>query len=282
MKTTIKMLGLFVLIGFSFFYTDKVLTVIREEDDIMIELTSVMDIYKVDSVDAKVIGNTIIPGLSGKVINIDKSYNKMKQVGMFNKNLIIYDNIKPVISIQNNKDKFIVSGNNNKQMVSIIFILNNDTNLDNINKILDNKGVIANYFVDYNYLVTNSTKIKEINHHEFYSYGDNGKYTPDNLLFSNNLISRIKDNLAIYCLSSNMKKDVLEICSKNNLYTITPSIIGGKNPYTMVKNNLKSGSIILLELNQETLRELSIIIDYIKGKGLSISPLSKLLSEELT
>ena len=50
----------------------------------------------------------------------------------------------------------------------------------------------------------------------------------------------------------------------------------------MVKNNLKSGSIILLELNQETLKELSIIIDYIKGKGLSISPLSKLLSEDLT
>ena len=52
MKTTIKMLGLFVLIGFSFFYTDKVLTVIREEDDFMIELTRVMDIYKIDSVDA--------------------------------------------------------------------------------------------------------------------------------------------------------------------------------------------------------------------------------------
>ena len=45
MKNLVKLLGLFVLIGFSFFYTDKVLNVIREEDKVMIELTSVIDVY---------------------------------------------------------------------------------------------------------------------------------------------------------------------------------------------------------------------------------------------
>lgn len=279
MKNLVKMLGLFVLIGFSFFYTDKVLNVIREEDKVMIELTSVIDVYKEDAVDAKVVGNTIIPGIKGRVINVDKSYNKMKQLGIFNKNLIIYDDVEPSISISNNKDKFIISANSNKKMVSILFILDNDKRLDTINKILDSKGVSANYFVDYNYLVNNSTKIKEIKTHEFYSYGDNGEYRPDNLLFSNNLISRIKDNDAIYCLSLDMNIDTLKMCSNNNLYTIIPSIIGGNRPYTNVKTNLISGSIILLDLNNETINELSIIIDYIKGKGLSIGPLSKLLSE---
>lgn len=279
MKNLVKLLGLFVLIGFSFFYTDKVLNVIREEDKVMIELTSVIDVYKEDAVDAKVVGNTIIPGIKGRIINVDKSYNKMKQLGIFNKNLIIYDEVEPSISISNNKDKFIISGNSNKKMVSILFILDNDKRLDTINKILNSKGVSANYFVDYNYLVNNSTKIKDIKTHEFYSYGDNGEYRPDNLLFSNNLISRIKDNDAIYCLSLDMNIDTLKMCSNNNLYTIIPSIIGGNRPYTNVKTNLTSGSIILLELNNETINELSIIIDYIKGKGLSISPLSKLLSE---
>ena len=245
----------------------------------MIELTSVIDVYKEDAVDAKVVDNTIIPGIKGRIINVDKSYNKMKQLGIFNKNLIIYDEVEPSISISNNKDKFIISANSNKKMVSILFILDNDKRLDTINKILDSKGVSANYFVDYNYLVNNSTKIKEIKTHEFYSYGDNGEYRPDNLLFSNNLISRIKDNDAIYCLSLDMNIDTLKMCSNNNLYTIIPSIIGGNRPYTNVKTNLTSGSIILLELNNETINELSIIIDYIKGKGLSISPLSKLLSE---
>ena len=282
MKSIIKMIGLFALIGFSFFYTDKVIEVIREEDEIMIELTSVIDIYKVEPVNATIVGNTIIPGLEGRTINITKSYNKMKFNGLFNKNLIIYDNILPDTSIQNNKDKFIVKGNNNKQMISLIFILDNDKYFSTINNILNSKEVIANYFVDYFYLINNSTMIKEIESHEFYSYGDNGEYTPDNLLFSNNLLSRIRNKEAIYCLSSNMNKDVLSLCRKNNLYTITPTIIGDKNPYTMVKNNLSSGSIILLNMNNETVNELSTIIDYIKGKGFKIGALSTLLSEDIT
>lgn len=282
MKNIIKLIGLFALIGFSFFYTDKVIEVIREEDEIMIELTSVIDIYKVEPVNATIIGNTIIPGLKGRTINITKSYNKMKINGLFNKNLIIYDNILPNTSIENNKDKFIVKGNNNKQMISLIFILDNDKYFNTINNILNSKEVIANYFVDYTYLINNSTMIKEIENHEFYSYGDNGEYTPDNLLFSNNLLSRIRGNDAIYCLSSNINKDVLSLCSKNNLYTITPTVIGSINPYAMVKNNLSSGSIILLNMNNETINELSTIIDYIKGKGFKIGALSTLLSEELT
>ena len=281
MKNIIKMIGLFSLIGFSFFYTDKILEVIKNEDEIMIELTSVEDIYRVLPVNANVLGNTIIPGLNGRDINVNESYKKMKSNGLFNKNLIIYDEVLPSISIHNNKDKFIVRGNNNKQMVSIVFVLDNDKYFDKVNEILNNKEIIANYFVSYAYLINNSTKIKEVSNHEFYSYGDNGKYTSDNLLFSNNLISRIKDNMAVYCLAKNMEEEILSLCSENNLYTVVPTIISDNNPYTILKDNLSSGSIILLSMNQETVAELSTIIDYIKGKGFKIGGLSTLLSEEL-
>ena len=279
MKSTLKIIGLFILIGFSFFYTDKVIQVIREEDKIMIELTSIEDTYRKEAVDATIIGNTIIPGLNGSVINIDDSYNKMKNLGIFDKNLLIYNDIVPNISITNNKDKFIVKGNNNKQMVSIIFIMDNDKYLDDINKILSLKQVKANYFVTYSYLINNSTKIKDIDH-EFYSYGDNGLYSNDNLLFSNNLLTRIKNNNAIYCLAKDMEENILNICNKNNLYTVTPSIIGSTNPYNTIKDKLTSGSIILLSMKKETMNELSTIIDYIKGKGLKIDTLSNLLSEK--
>lgn len=281
MKNIVKMIGLCTLIGFSFFYTDKVIEVIREEDKIMIELTSIEDIYKTEAVDANIVGNTITPGLEGRVINIDESYKKMKNSGQFNKNLIIYDIVSPNNSIHNNKDKFIIKGNNNKQMVSIIFILDNDNYFDKIEAITKKKDIKANYFVNYSYLINNSTKIKENVGNEFYSYGDNGEYTPDNLLFSNNLISRIRNLDAKYCLTINMNENVLNLCSKNNLYTITPTIIGDKSPYNTIKNNLNSGSIILLNMNSETINELPTIIDYIKGKGLKIEGLSKLLSEEL-
>ena len=77
MKNILKIIGLFVLIGFSFFYTDKVVEVIREEDSIMIELQEVKDIYKIDAVSANVVSNTIIPGVNGRVVNIDKSYKEI-------------------------------------------------------------------------------------------------------------------------------------------------------------------------------------------------------------
>lgn len=281
MKNIVKTIGLFILIGFSFFYTDKVIEVIRDEDEIMIELVSIEDIYRIDAIDANIIGNTIIPGLNGRNINLDLSYDKMKVNGVFNKNLLIYDVIMPDVSIHNNKDKFIISGNNNKQMVSIIFILDDDMYFNDINNLFKSKDAVVNYFVTYSYLINNSTKIKEVDGGEFYSYGDNGKYMSDNLLFSNNLISRIRDNNAIYCLSDNMDDEVLELCKKNNLYTVVPTIIGNQTPYKLIKSKLSSGSIILLSINSETMGELSTIIDYIKGKGYKIDGLSKLLSEEL-
>ena len=47
MKKIIKLIGLFVLIGFSFFYTDKILEVIRQEDKIMIMLNDIKDNYEI-------------------------------------------------------------------------------------------------------------------------------------------------------------------------------------------------------------------------------------------
>lgn len=280
MKNIIKLLGLIVLITFSFFYTDKVINVIREEDTIMIELQNKKDLYKIDAINANISDNTIIPGLNGRVVNIDKSYKQLKQVGTFNKNSLVYDNITPSVSITNNKDKYIVKGNSIKQMVSIIFILENNNYLDSINQISLNKDITFNFFVDYNYLIENTTTIKELANNEFYTYGSNGKYTPDNLLFSNNLISRISNNSAIYCLNEKKDNTMLELCNKNDLYTITPTLVIKDNAYNKIKNNLESGSIILLKMTKDNVNNLELIIDYIKGKGMKIEGLSKLLTED--
>lgn len=281
MKNIIKLIGLFTLIGFSFFYTDKVIEVIQDEDEIMIKLKEIKDDYYIEPINATVLSNTIIPGIKGREINIEASYKKMRELGIFSTSKIIYNEIDPDIRLENNKDKFIVLGNSTRGNISLIFILNNDKYFTTIDKVLTDKNIIANFFVDYTYLINNSTSIKENSHHEYYSYGNNGKYEPDTILFSNNLISRISNNDAIYCLSSNMSKDILELCSKNNLYTINPNIIGDKTPYKVIKTHLTSGSMILLRMNKETTNELSTIIDYIEGRGYKIVGLSKLLSENL-
>lgn len=280
MKNITKMIGLLTLIAFSFFYSDKVITVIKEQDPIMIELENIKGKYYTLATDAVIEEDTIIPGLYGKQINIDKSYSNMKTIGKFTANAIEYEEIIPNVTLKKNKDKYIIAGNPEKQMVSLIFILNSDNYFNKLETIIKNKNIEVNYFVDYNYLVKNSTEIKNINNNEIYSYGNNGEYTPDNLLFSNNLINRITNNNTIYCLSKTKNKKVLSLCSSYDLYTIIPSITVIGDPYSDVKNNLKSGSIILLNIDNKTLNQLEIIIDYIQGKGLKIATLSKLLSEE--
>ena len=281
MKKIIKLMGLFILIVFSFFYTDKVASVIRDEDSLMIEIRNVENLYKVNPVDGIIDNNTIIPGLSGKKINIDKSYKKMREIGTFDKKFIVYDTIKPNVSISNNKDKFIIKGNNNKQMISLVFILDDNRYLDMVENIANEKEVFINYFVTSNYLISNSTVVAALENREVYNYGNDGKYSPDNIIFANNLISRITKNDAIYCLSTSLNKSVLELCSNNNLYTILPNIIVNNNLFSSVKDNISSGSIVLIKLNNSNIKELGVTIDYIKGKGLKIGGLSSLLNESL-
>lgn len=281
MKKIIKLMGLFILIVFSFFYTDKVASVIRDEDSLMIEIRNVENLYKVNPVDGIIDNNTIIPGLYGKKINIDKSYKKMREIGTFDKKFIVYDTIKPNVSISNNKDKFIIKGNNNKQMISLVFILDDNRYLDMVENIANEKEVFINYFVTSNYLISNSTVVAALENREVYNYGNDGKYSPDNIIFANNLISRITKNNAIYCLSTSLNKSVLELCSDNNLYTILPNIIVNNNLFSSVKDNISSGSIVLIKLNNSNIKELGVTIDYIKGKGLKIGGLSSLLNESL-
>lgn len=281
MRNIIKLLGLGTLVVFSFFYTDKVIEVIREEDNIMVELKELESLYEVDAVDASVVFNTIVPGINGRKINLDKSYKEMKSIGVVNKNMLVYDVVKPSVSISDNRDKFIIMGNPLRNMVSLVFILDDDKYLERLEEVVDSKGIVINYFVDYDFLINNSTVIKGMSDREFYSYGGGGEYTPDNLLFSNNLITRISSNEAFLCLDTTMDSGVIKLCSDNELYTVTPSLVIDKDIYKNIKDNLVSGSIILIDMSKDNISNLGIVIDYIRGKGLEIKGLSELISEEL-
>ena len=50
-------------------------------------------------------------------------------------------------------------------------------------------------------------------------------------------------------------EDIIKLCSNNNLYTITPSIVVKKDFYKTIKENLSSGSIILIDINNSIVAE---------------------------
>jgi hypothetical protein len=165
-------------------------------------------------------------------------------------------------------------------MVSLVFILKDDTYLQELYKIVSNKGIKINFFIDYNFLNSNSNLLKELDNTAFYSYGIEGEYSPDTLLFSNNLIQRITKNNPNYCLTENKNNSILELCSNNKMFTIIPTINIKNNIYNEIKSNVTSGSIILIDINSENLKGLDISIDYIKGKGLEFEYLEELLTEK--
>lgn len=118
MKKYFEFFGIFILALFSFYYSNKTATVLKDTDEIMIRLKKV---DKVLPQDAYIDGNYITPGISGKVVDLSKSYDAMKRVGSFISDLIVYKKVEPKTSISNIYNKYIKSGNESKNEISLIF-----------------------------------------------------------------------------------------------------------------------------------------------------------------
>ena len=268
----IKLLGLICLMCFTFIYTEKIINVSIEQDEIMIKIKEVESNYKIEPIDATIKEDTIIPGNIGKQIDIDKTYKKMKQLGYFEESLIEYENIYPNISIYNNYNKYIISGNTKNKQVSLIYIIDNDKTIDNILNIINNKNIPISFFIDSTFLNNNIDILNKLKTYEIYNYGNNGKYTKDNLIISNNIINNKTNNNSTFCLFIDKDNESLNNCSNIKMLSIIPSIKGN---YNNIKNNLKNGSIIQITNSNE----LSNIIDFIENKGYVITPLSNLIKE---
>lgn len=265
MKNIFNYFFLISLVFFSFFYTDKVINIINKKDPLMVEITKQKDKYKVEPTEAIITENTVIPGIEGKEIDVNKSYEKMKTEGVFREQSIIYNKVTPTNSISNNKDKYIIKGNNNKQEVSIIVIVDKNNTIDKIYNI-DN----ITLFIDSKYLtIDNLNKIKS---KDIYSYGNKGVYNNELLLSDNTLIKRKNNKVPLYCLSKEKNEDTLNICNNNDMYVVIPNIVGD---LLNIKKSISKGSIILLE----DLNNINLIIRYINSKGYQIVPLGTLLKE---
>ena len=77
-KKLLRPFLIILLVGFSFFYTDKSIDLIRESDPLMKQIKNTNYKYQQEPVDAKIEGNTIIPGLTGK--EIDELNTKLKDL----------------------------------------------------------------------------------------------------------------------------------------------------------------------------------------------------------
>lgn len=275
MKKTFQMIGLISLTCFSFFITEKTATVVNNMDDIMIEIKEKKDEYKSDPIDAIIDENTIIPGVNGKEVNINKSYKNMKTNGYFSEKLFIYDYTKPKISLTDNIDKYIIKGNPSKRMVSLIFKLYGEDNIDDILSIINNYGIKATFFVDYAWFTNNNDLIKQMidKGHIISPLMDN--YTDSNFEWIDMVVKKINKQSVVFCYSVEDNKENIEACKLRGNYTIRPIVISDKTPLVDVKSKIESGSLFVLSTNFEVKKELSTIIIYIKSKGYKLTNLEE-------
>lgn len=278
MNKIVYRLLIVLLMIFSFYYTNKIIEFLKEKDPIMKDIKKTTNKYKIDSIDALVVGNSIVPGKKGKDIDYKKTYSRMKQYGAYNEVLTVLKDIKPVVSIDDNYDKYIISGNKEKRSVALVFKVYKDTDIDSILRILENEKTKANFFVDGTYLENNIIKLKSMKKHELEILSYYNSY--DRSLFETSIsyLENVTGKGVKYCYSEN-NNEILNLCSKLKLHTIMPSLIIKNNLYKEVKSNLDNSIIISIDVNNYNIKELSTTIDYIKSKGYKILLLRDLLSE---
>lgn len=280
MRKIFEGIGLLALLLVSFIYTEKTMTVIKENDEVMVHLKSVADSYYIKPIEAIINEDEFIPGINGRKVDINKSYDKMKQIGSFTESLLVFEDVKPENTISKNVDKYITSGNKEKNMISLLFLIYEDSDVNSLINILNKRNTKATLFIDGMWLEHNNERINEISkNYEIGNLSYDGNYTDPSFPWVDIVIKNVINQGYSYCLMQEKNKDYLDVCKINNNVTIYPSIYIKSNGLATLKQNIKSGNLIAIEVNDNVLGELNSMISYIESKGYTISSLKEHLQE---
>ncbi len=234
-----------------------------------------------DAINAKVEGDYLIPGYNGLVIDLETSFNKMKGYGSYNEALLVFEEVEPTISIDDYYDKYISSGNGISTNIALVFTVDDSSYTDNLLDILKEMNAVGTFFIDGKFTDSNSLFVSQAvvngNEVEVLSYDK----AFDELLFKASIdkIKTLTSTTPKYCYATYDNEEVLNLCSKLSMHTIIPTLRLDSNIYSDAKGNLRSGSIISVKLTEENVKELKVLINYIKQRGFTLVTLDTLLNE---
>ncbi len=251
-----KYFGIVAIMLFSFYYTDKIANLVLEKNELYQKIASLKDNYKTESVGAVITDDYIIPGLVGSEVNVLDSYYNMKNINVFNEYYLVYQDILPQVSLENNMDKIIKQGNPLKN--SVAFILEEDE-------------TILNYFLD-NYIkadvLINLENYNKYSNLELINNDLKNYEKVENLLNNKNL----NQNL---CVLNSFNND---ICREKKKYLIEPKLFDNSN-FLELKKNINKGDIYLIKKGTK-LENIKLFIKDLAFKDLNIIYLSELISEK--
>ena len=254
MQKFVKGLGLISLMLFSFYYTEKIALYMRLKTTLMQDIIKLQHKKNIKPVSAIISDNYIIPGINGLEIDINSSYSNMNINNKIDEKLLYYKQVKPYISLEDNKDKIINKGNPTKKSLSII---------------IDDKDLLTffiNHNIKCNYLI-NTIPPKYFKNVEYVNDGIDNYSQIEKSLNKNNL----NHNLCI--INNNNEK----VCHLNNKYLIKPSYIINNSNIVAYLKKISSGDI--LYINNLSIDNVKILLKEIDYHNHKIAYLSTLISE---
>ncbi|MBQ6285513.1 MAG: hypothetical protein IJK67_04315 [Bacilli bacterium] len=265
MKNYYKYLFLCIITVFSFYYVNKIIELSEKNNTLLVSINKYADENNYKCREGSISEEGIVLGLSGLIVNMDKSYNNMKGLG-FRKELIEYDEDKCILNKDNNLDKYIIKGNDYENNISLVVDVDNGKYFNKMIKLGENKNVEINVLMNYNMLKNNIDVIE--NHSNILFKGNNDKEL-------NNFISILHNEF--FCVKTN-DFDVIDICKEKRLNSIKIIDYIDSNLLSNTKKILDKGKIIFIKETKLNLDELSSTINYIESRGYNIVNINKLLS----
>lgn len=251
-----RLIGIMSLLVFSFYLTDIVTELAINTNPLMESIKKHSNDYYTKSVSAIINDNTIIPGINGKKVNEMESFLNMKDFGTFNNNYLIYDEIKPEVSIEDNIEKIIISGNKNLRQISLL--------------IKDNKVIL-------DYLKQNNLKYsKLINVDSSLDINENINIENEKDKFDdlNIILNKKKLNKKICIINfSNIYG-----CKKNSYYLVKPNIYLKNSNIVSMINYIENGNIIFID-DYLTLENFKLFQNKVINRDINFVYLSEIIEE---
>lgn len=281
MKKSFQIFGIITLLVGSFIYNERVGIVSKLNDDLLTEIEDKQNQYQSTSVEAIIKNDTIIPGKNGREVDVKKTYAKMRQIGYFDEKLLVYKPKEVKKTLKNNKDKYIISGNKSEKKLTLIFKVNNKTNLNEIIRILDKTNTKATFFIESSFVEKNYNLVIRLikKGHTIGNLSKNEDYSHPDFVWMKTIVTNTGKQKYNYCYAKAKSKTTLKNCKLQDSYTIIPTIQIKDRPFINTKNNISKGSLISLEVTKELETELENIINYITSRGYQIVSLEQELKE---
>ena len=241
-----------------------------------------------------------MPGRNGLKVNVEKSYERMKERDTFQESFLVFEQVKPDVTLKDLPAAPIYRGHPKKQMVALL--INVSWGTEHIYPILNTlkeHDVKASFFIEGKWAKENIELVKAIaeqghligNH--AYNHPDMARLTAqentEQIKQTNEILKAITEETVEWFAppSGSYTEEVVKIAHDMNMQTIlwTVDTIDWKNPSVSVMNqrvmrNIHPGAMILMHPTKSVEQGLDALIEEIKEAGYKLDTVERLLSED--